>query len=253
MHDVVTLVWSYSPEDYFEKPVRVPHPKYDITIADGKVQARLSPQCLEEIPSIYEEADNCVRNCFFVEQLGTHAPFCLSRPSVHRLRPDGRTDVTVLVEPLELTVSLARPDIVITNVNGKVVTDTRTERTQKQRRLRCLAAKHSTDRLLRTLRASHDAAVRDPANELVHLYEIREALTTHFRGQPKARCALRVSRRQWSRLGVLANRAGLKQGRHRGEAGGRLRDATEEELREARSIARSLIEGYIQFLERGHV
>jgi hypothetical protein len=93
-------------------------------------------------------------------------------------------------------------------------------------------------------------SVRDPANALVHLYEIRDALSKHFGNDTAARKALGISINKWERLGILANDPSLKQGRHRGGSLGALRDATVKELGEARRIARSLIEGYLEYLER---
>jgi len=43
------------------------------------------------------------------------------------------------------------------------------------------------DLLLAALLQSHDKAVRDPDNELVHLYEIRDALKKRFGGESAAR------------------------------------------------------------------
>ena len=91
--------------------------------------------------------------------------------------------------------------------------------------------------------------MRDPNNELVHLYEIREALSTKFAGENAARSALGISSSQWARLGQLCNNEPLWQGRHRGKTGGALRDATEGELTEARGIARAMIEAYLQHLQ----
>ena len=96
---------------------------------------------------------------------------------------------------------------------------------------------------------SYGDAVNDPGNELVHLYQIRDSIAKQFGGESRARNVLGISQRQWSRLGKLANDEPLKQGRHRGKNPGALRDATEEELREARSIARELVEAYLNHLE----
>ena len=92
---------------------------------------------------------------------------------------------------------------------------------------------------------SYAAAVKDPDNELVHLYELREAVVAKFGGEGAARRALGVSSANWSRHGRLANDEPLKQGRHRGKKVGNLRDATEGELNEARSIARLVVKSYL--------
>lgn len=91
--------------------------------------------------------------------------------------------------------------------------------------------------------------MRDSNNELVHLYEIRDALSVKFGGETSARAALAITSSQWSRLGQLCNIEPLRQGRHRGKTSGALRDASEAELTEARGIARAMIEAYLQHLE----
>jgi hypothetical protein len=91
--------------------------------------------------------------------------------------------------------------------------------------------------------------VRDPNNELVHLYEIRDALSVKFGGDNSARAAIAITASQWSRLGQLCNNDPLRQGRHRGKTGEALRDASEGELVEARGIVRAMIEAYLQYLE----
>jgi hypothetical protein len=88
----------------------------------------------------------------------------------------------------------------------------------------------------------------NPDNELVYLYEIRDALGARFGDEMKTRAALGVSGADWKRLGGLCNDEPLRQGRHRGKKGTALRDATHGELEEARTIARSMIEKYLRWL-----
>jgi len=102
------------------------------------------------------------------------------------------------------------------------------------------------------LLASYTAAVNDPANELVYLYEIRDALSKRFKDDTSAREAMGLSRSEWSRLGQLANNDPLIQGRHRGKSFGALREASDEELSEARNIARKLVEAYLFYLEESN-
>jgi hypothetical protein len=59
---------------------------------------------------------------------------------------------------------------------------------------------------------SYASAVSDPRNELVHLYDVRDALSTHFRGEQNARAALNIPQSEWRRLGVLANVEPIEQG-----------------------------------------
>jgi hypothetical protein len=95
------------------------------------------------------------------------------------------------------------------------------------------------------------AGVEDPANEFLHLHEIRDALKTEFGGEQAARTTLGIERTAWSEFRRLANAEPVKQGRHRGKrAGEPLRDATALELSHARSFASNLIEEYMRYLER---
>ena len=75
-------------------------------------------------------------------------------------------------------------------------------------------------------------------------------LRDSFGGQKAAYAALGLSRRDWSRLGRLANDEPLRQGRHRGKKMGQLRDATPDELKEAQAIAVAMIEGYLKYVQR---
>jgi len=75
---------------------------------------------------------------------------------------------------------------------------------------------------------------------------IRDALSRKFSKDVHTKLGLTV--REWSRFGQLANKEPLRQGRHRGSNAGALRDASEGEFQEARSIARKIIKGYLAWL-----
>jgi hypothetical protein len=92
---------------------------------------------------------------------------------------------------------------------------------------------------------SFGKSIDDPANELVHLYEIRDAAADHFGGEIAARTKLGLSKASWSELGRLANDEPLNQGRHRGRQSELLRDATADELDTARRIARQVLEAFV--------
>jgi hypothetical protein len=145
-------------------------------------------------------------------------------------------------------VQPGRIDAVVTS-SGKVLRDDRRERIERRNALATRAARHVGDAVLNAILRSYMAAVNDPKNELIHLYEIRDALSSHFEGERPATAALGVSGGAWSTLGRLADGEPIREGRHRGRFAGELRNATENELREARDVARSLIMGYLDHLE----
>lgn len=137
----------------------------------------------------------------------------------------------------------------MTGEKGRAVVDTKRDRVEKKVELAELAAAHASDHVLASMLRSFDTAVRDPDNELVHLYEIRDALVARFGTEAAARTAIKLDKKRWSTLGRLCNDEPLKQGRHRGSKPAvPLRDATEGELSEARDIARAMIEAYARSL-----
>lgn len=251
MQDVVVLEWAFSPADFFEEPIHIVREDYEMRIDNGKVEARIDPDIYGKEHKMRDELHEALNGRFLAIQLLTHKPYKLSKASMYRLHSDGRKDVTVFLDSCVMTAFVGTLDIVVKDKHGNVISDSRKERAEKKKELADLVQKYrSEDPLLSSLLRSNNAAVNDPNNELVHLYEIRDALSGRFGGETGAQTALGIGGTQWSRLGQLANDEPVKQGRHRGRSAGALRDATEAELKEARSIALSLVEGYLQYLER---
>jgi hypothetical protein len=251
MDDVVVLEWTFSPSDYFEEAIVIERDTYTMTIDNGKVEARIDPAAYDQEHRMRDELHDALNDHFLGVQLLTHKPYELSKASMYRLHPDGRRDVTVFPEPCVSTMSVGTPDIVVKDKDGNIISDSRRDRIEKKKELAELAEKYrSQDQVLASILVSYKMAVNDPGNELVHLYEIRDALSARFGEEIAARTALAISDAKWKRLGQLANSDPLRQGRHRGRKVGELRDATESELKEARSIARNLIEAYLDYLER---
>ncbi|MCX5820104.1 MAG: hypothetical protein NT047_09380 [Deltaproteobacteria bacterium] len=249
--DIVVLEWTFSPPDYFEDRIELKRDDYDMVIDRGNVEAKIRPEAYDKNPSVRDDLHNVLNDRFLGVQLLTHKPYELSKASMYRLYPDGRKDITVFVEPCVLTLSVGTPDILVTDKDGNVISDSRRDRIEKKKELADLAEKYRrSDSTATSLLKSYQSAVNDPNNELVHLYEIRDALSKKFGGDSLVRDALNISSTQWSRFGQLANNEPLKQGRHRGRSLATLRDATEAELMEARNIARRLVEAYLEYLER---
>jgi len=250
MEDIVVLEWKFSPPDYFEEPIHVKRDHYVMTISNGTVEARIKPELYDKDQSMRDRLHSSLNDRFLGVQLLSHKPYELSKASMYRLHPDGRKDITIFPEPMIIWVSMAEPDIIIKDKDGNVTSDSRQERIQKKQELAELVEKYrQRDPFVAVMLHSYNEAVNDRDNELGHLYDIRDATAKRFGDESAAKSVLGISGTQWSRLGKLANVEPLKQGRHRGKSPGILRDATEGELREARSIARNLIEAYLNYLK----
>jgi hypothetical protein len=239
------IKWRYLPADFFESAFNTEHEGVSITIEDGQVIAELSRSRYENDQDIRLRLSEHIRGLFEGVRLFSHEDFTIEAGVVEKDRPDGGKDLTVSVKPAILKIIAGRADVKVTDRDGNVTVDTRQERIMaKQRMASLIATMRGTDQTLDAMLESYGNAVRDPADELVHLYEIREALVSRFGSESQAIEAIAISRTHWSTLGKLANNEPLNQGRHRGQSTAALRDATQEELDEARSIAREMIEEY---------
>jgi hypothetical protein len=246
----MVLEWKFSPPDYFEEPIEFSRQDYTMTIADGKAEAKIDSVLFEGDPSMRQRVHDDLNGRFLAVQVLTHRDYKLSKSTKTRVHPDGRRDTFVEPEPASVVYFGGRIDIRVTDKDGKVISDSKRDRIEREKDLAELVAKYrSRDTLLASLLQSYNAAVRDADNELVHLYEVRDALSARFGGKDSALNALGVSSSQWSRFGALCNDEPLRQGRHRGKTAGALRDASDAELTEARRIAQTMIESYLRHLE----
>lgn len=250
MEDVVLLEWRFTPAKYFEDDICIERDNYKMVIKEGKVEAHINPSAYDKEHKMRDYLHQSLNDRFLGAQLVTHKPYELSKASVHRLHPDGRKDGTMFAETGMSFVVSATLDSVVKDNEGNIISDSRRDRINKKKELSELAEEYSSnDSVAASLLKSNNAAVKDPENELVHLYEIRDALSKRFSGEVQARNTLNLNASDWSRLGQLANSEPLKQGRHRGQSAGSLRDATEDELKEARNIALGFVEAYLVYLD----
>ncbi len=248
----VLLEWSYTPANFFEEPVVVSYEGVEIHIDGGRVTAKVEPKSYDAEHRKREELHEVVRGYFKAEQVMTHQAFTLEKPSVTRVHADGRRDSAAFVDCAKFALIGNPVDFCITKADG-TVEDTKKERLERKRDFREVCERLREDSLLRRMLASYEGAVNDPEDEFVHLYEIREALQTHFGGENLAKATLGLTNAQWKPLGHIADGKPLSQGRHRGAYLEPLRQATGEELRKAREIARGLIEAYVRWLDREKV
>ena len=173
----------------------------------------------------------------------------IGSPRIRHHRPDGTTAVALTLKGSVVVGEAGDVDIIEYDANGNVVRDTAAERRAKRKAATALIEQaHAKSPLMGVLLTSFRQAAADPANEFTHLYEIRDALSTHFGGESQALAALGVTKATWQLLGKLANAEPLEQGRHRGKALGAQRPATASELTAARDAARNLIERFASTL-----
>jgi hypothetical protein len=248
MNGVVVLEWNFSPPDYFESKIEIKQGDYTMIIADGKVEAKIDSVVYETNPLMRDALHDALESRFLSFQLSFRKRYNLSNPTKTRVEhTDGRKDYVLEVEPGHIKTTFHPVTLSKCDKDGNVVADHQTER---MKNLNYLVNNHYKDETLRSLLKSHNSSIKDPNNELLYLYEIRDALYHKFGGERAVISALKtINHTDWSWFGNLCNEEPLRQGRHRGKKYNEPRDATEDELSKARAIAQAMIEGYVQYLD----
>jgi hypothetical protein len=128
-------------------------------------------------------------------------------------------------------------DFIVRDAASSIVRDTRAERiADHTQMLDFITPKLAQSPELGEMVKSYSRSIADPSNELLYLYEIRDALSKHYGGDGEARASLNIGNAEWKRLGRLANEQPLAEGRHRGKHLAGRRAASEAELEDARGI-----------------
>jgi len=247
----VILEWNFSPPNYFEEEWSFSFETCDVKVSAGKVEATLDAAAHDADPAIRARLDAELQGRFLGGQLNNSQPYALSRGSTIRLHPDGRRDISVLLESGVFAVaSIGSVDFRRTDSAGNVIEDTKRARIDARKKLaERVASARRGDHALESSVHSYQASLREPEVSLVRLYEIKDAICSVFGGAKPTCVALGLSDNCLERLHELCNNMPLKQGRHLGSKKiDERRDATEEELREARDIAKTMIEEYLEYL-----
>jgi len=259
--------WQYSPADFFPLPISERILDCDVTIESGTALARIEPQIYEQTFSLHNQLQRLIDARFKVQQFRTANKYELDDGSLTEYHHDGRR-----IRHLSATVSCKfsmSADVTITDASGKTIFDSSAERARE--RLQDEQDKIALQQLdgqlavaigeyysktkppepgiVSSLLSSYLASCNDPDNELVYLYELRDALGKRFGGESPTRQALGVSKAEWSNFGRLSNDEPVSQGRHRGKFSGEMRSATEPELVEARSFAKGLLLKFLLYLK----
>ena len=250
----VQLEWKYTPEKYFEEPICFKDEGFKLSISDGIALARIDPYFYSKNKGIKEQLTNLIENRLHARQIMFHEKFTLSKASRSDLRKDGAKNVFVELDSLVMSSSIGSVDIIVQDKEGNIVSNTKQDRMDKQNWFADTIDKYrSIDPTLDQMLRSYHQSVHDPADELVHLYEIRDALSSRFGNTDKALKNLRITKKEWDIIGDLANAQPFEEGRHRGKSAGLLRPAGDHELNIARECARNLVEKYLKFLESSGV
>ena len=253
MNKVVSIKfeWTYEPIDYLEEPISISSGVAQLSIGNGKAEALVDPNGYENKPNIKDELTSIVKSRLDAVQLLTHREYSLARPIRTDLREDGKRDIYLETKPAASKLSpRGEVDFIHKDKDGNILYDSKQDRLTRQKWFADTVSRfRSKDSTLEQLLLSYQHAVQDPDNELLYLYEIRDAISSKFGGKQNSLKQLSISINDWNMLGELANSRNIVQSRHRGKFADSLRNARESELESARKIAVLFIEKYLLFLE----
>lgn len=246
----VQLEWKYTPKNFIEEQILIKVDGYELAIFEGIAFAKIDPVFFEENPKIREILTDVIENRLHSVQIVSHQKFSLSKPSRCDLGNDGKKHHYLEAACVGVSVTSDAVDFVIKDKDGNIVSDSKRDRLNKQKWFaKVLDEYRGSDTTLNQMLKSYNMAVKDPKNELIHLYEIRDAISVRFGNKRKAIKYLGVSNRDWNTIGDLANRHPLAEGRHRGKSAGDIRPADKNELKSVRTAISNLVEKYLIFLE----
>lgn len=230
--------WSYEPGDYLEAPFSGAALGFAYKLDRGRIVASASPPVRPLSREQLRELTRAVERVLLARQATTHRPFRLSDPGVTHYDETGARHLVMLAETGRITITGHPVDFTVRGASGRTIRDSKAERIDDAARsMSTLVDGADRSPLIRELLASYGRAVNDPANEFVHLYEIREALAKHFGSEAATKSKLGIPDSEWKTIGRLANHEPVEQGRHRGAHFAGRRPATEGELSDARRIA----------------
>lgn len=241
------LEWSYEPKGFFEEPCMLPFSGGEIIINGGSVRGEFDASFYDLGQDFRNSVHEHLTTAFLAQQVQVHTQYQLSSASMCREYPDGRRDVTVFADSLQIAISVARADIIIKDDKGNVLQDTKQERLKKQRHFgKIVSELIQSDIALKRMFQSFHNALEDKDNLFIHLYEVRDTLVSKFGNGGMVRRVLGISSSDWSKFGNLANNDPLLEGRHRGKHGA-LRSADSTEREWALSFTQQLIEEYVKY------
>jgi hypothetical protein len=246
------LRWGYSPPDLFEGPQSF-QTQEGIFMFDGGHAALMLPTPMDPVPaSTMNNAREALGAILVARQLRTRRVYRLNdAATIHQHSATGvSATITTGAGKLIATGAALTADVaVVDSVSGEVSNNSGEMRRQADATfVATLAPKIARSPVLRALADIYQHAADDQQNELVHLYEIKDALASHFQGLHLAKRAFPGADTHLSTLGRLADNGPLREGRHRGRHLGQLRPATNEELNDARHAALELILGFASTL-----
>lgn len=174
---VAIIEWQYTPPNFFEEPTTLPVDGYMISVENGLATVEIPVEEFDKDSSIYKGFDKQLRDNFLGAQVVSRQRYTLSSPTISRYDQNGSKAVQIFLKASVLSFTSGKADFIIKDSQGGIVSDTKAERAKRRQHLSALAAKYrGSDTTAASILDSFDLSIKNSENELVHLYEIRDAL-----------------------------------------------------------------------------
>lgn len=250
----IRFEWSYLPKDFWGGKTEFTKcivEQCNFVLVDGKAYTKIDSEIYDSDPTIHEQLSQQLESWFCGAQVTNRKSFELSGPMLYH--PDGQRSLISRTGHLHVSINFLPFDVIIRDEKGNIIKDSKQKRVEEQKRTAELFAKvrHLDEGTTDRIHKSFILSTLNSGYELNHLYDIREALKNKFSSDRKARNKLKITKRQWSKLGILTNKR--TEGRHREgrqDDGQLYENITEGELDEVREIARNMMIKYFEHLEK---
>lgn len=242
----IILEWGYNPKTFFEKDVIIENEQYHLEISEGKIVLEL-----KKYNSLitHKDYNNFIESHFISRMIDNRVNYEIEEGATIFEDENGKRDIHIKPKTINLTATLStKVSFTTRDKDGNIIYDS--EQEEKNRQQEFLSkVQNVLDKydIVPHLIESYKNSILHPNDELVYLYEIIDAIQTYFNGQSKARKILNIPKAEWSELGMICNKLPLKQGRHRGQMVGKLKDS-KSEIERARKLSQKIIHSFINYL-----
>jgi hypothetical protein len=254
----IVMTWRYSPSGYLGDLDVLVVKGYEIVISHDDVKVRIPAHLYDGTTDSFNEVEEILEKLFDSAMVANNSKYSISCKSINNYPGDGTEGVVLWPQNCVHSQFVKSVAIKQYDKDGRLVYDyEEEERKRKEQeiqmrnelasRLSYLSAAVIGDKTAIKIVGSYKASLDNDQYALVHLYEIRDALSTHFKGKKAAIKALNITKSDWDRIGDLANSEAVKGSRHEGKFSGPLSELSESLVKEAQRAAQKLVLAYFEY------
>ena len=133
MIEQIVVEWNYEPNDYFEDDFTIEYDNCDIEIRPGIATAIITSIHIEKIDEMINKLNQDLESRFLAVQVMTHQKYKLGKPLRYDLKKDGKKNIHLQVDDMVSVSDISPIDIIISDANGNVISDTKQERINKKK------------------------------------------------------------------------------------------------------------------------